>query len=81
MKRYSISYDSKQESIAGDWCSSADVAVLEDRIRELEAALREIASHQGHDSALDINAKHMRDTAREALGSDMETACGKEEGQ
>ena len=43
------------------------------RIEKLEAALREIVSYQGHDSALDINAKNMRDTAREALGLDMET--------
>ena len=47
------------------------------RIEKLEAALREIASYQGHDSALDINAKHMRDTAREALGSDLEAAHDK----
>lgn len=39
------------------------------RIAELETALRDIASHQGHDSSLDINAKNMRDTAREAIGS------------
>lgn len=46
----------------------AGAAEAGDYMRAFESALREIASYQGPDSALDINAKHMRDAAREALG-------------
>jgi hypothetical protein len=36
-------------------------------VGEFEVALEEIASYEGEDSQLDINARNMRQTAREAL--------------
>lgn len=54
--------------------SGAEVIVgAIDELFDLRTALREIASHVGDDSQLDINAKNMRDAAREALGSELET--------
>jgi hypothetical protein len=45
------------------------IASMRVRIRALEAALREIASYVGEDRQLDINAKNMREAAREALAT------------
>jgi BMFP domain-containing protein YqiC len=50
------------------YVSKREYEALKDRIAQLEAALQEIASYEGPDHLLDINAKNMRDTAREALG-------------
>lgn len=52
----------------------------ESKSKRFEAALREIASYQGRDEDMDINAKHMRDAAREALGSELETICESDKG-
>lgn len=53
-------------------------SMVADRCDELEAVVREIASYEGPDHLLDINAKNMRDAAREALGPTSETSAQRE---
>lgn len=48
IKRYSISYDSKEENYAGDWCAASDVAALEARCATLTAEVMHYTSGTQH---------------------------------
>lgn len=48
IKRYSISYDSKEENHAGDWCAASDVAALEARCATLIAEVMHYTAGTPH---------------------------------